>query len=409
MTERRDVVAGERRLEGGGVSPLEETSLRAEVRARSRVRSRCVALFAALCGVGFGALAFERWNAGASPTNPRAISAPPAPENERGAEEILAELEGQSFEGPPFDASTTNPEFQREQHRRTAERILELTDELRRAAPEHDALSLWMDRRWSVMTHTLARPEQSFDEAHALSARSGGLRVPASLARLEAATWMRGFEWSELEHFARDAERAGGDSVRLALAWWRLATFHATSVESQREAAERIEALAGHSRHLTHPLERLRARIEQVGTSLALSFDDVRAGTRVDLAHFRGRPVLLLVWSGHRGEVLDALASARRLRAELGPRGLVVLGAHEWRIEGGAEVLRERLSELDFEVPHLYEEPATPWEGQVRALGVREVPCALLFDASGRVAMSSQSVAALEPLARELTDAARKP
>jgi hypothetical protein len=68
-----------------------------------------------------------------------------------------------------------------------------------------------------------------------------------------------------------------------------------------------------------------------------------------------------------------------------------------------------RLVELDFDVPHLYEEPATPWEGQVRELGVREVPSAILLDRAGRVVLSSSRVEALEPLARALVDPARAP
>jgi hypothetical protein len=374
-------------------------------------RSWPPALVAGAAGLALGAVLARGWLADASP--PRAGGAAPLT-HDAGADvadavaTLRAELERAQFAAPDLDGDGLAPAAQRAQHRATAERVLELTDEWRRLAPDDPGLVRWLDRRWSLLVHMLERSDDVLVETSRVRETSAPeLRRAALLARAEAAAHMRVLASEARVEAAAAAEAAGCDPTRVALVWCRLASHVASSADEQRRWIARAAGMGADSRHVAHPLERLRARCDQVGRLIQLRFADVRNGETIDVADCAGRPVLLLAWSGDSDDVHAAIACARQLARELGPQGLTVLGLHEWRIDGGEAALRARLVELDFDVPHLYEEAETPWEGRVRGLGVREVPSAILLDREGRVALTSARVEALAPLARALRTGAR--
>lgn len=407
MSAAREFAPSERRPIEGGAAPTSPS----ESAART---ARRIGWTSALVGVALGAgLAWRALRASASiearPSAPntlpeRAASSMRTQHAESSdAAKLLAELDRQSFAGPNLDGHGLSPSEQLTQHQATAQRIVELTEELRRVAPEHPRTIEWMDKRWALFVNMLERHDDVFEETARIAEDSESpLRRTALLARAEAGSHHGTLEFAERVKFADAAERADCDRTRVSLTWVRLASVWATSAEDQRECLRRATNAGASIEYMQHPLRRLRERVEQVGQPVALRFDDALTGAHIELVDFVGRPVLILAWSGDSPDVLAAIEAAKRAQRELGPRGLVVLGAHEWRIEGGVEALRARLAELEFDVPHLYEEPESPWVGQVRELGVRECPCAILVDPHGRVVLSSERVDSLRTSAEAL-------
>lgn len=353
------------------------------------------ALAAIVAGVALGAtLAARRIAPPPASEAPAEISAQPGSPNE--AERAFAELEGLHFAGIEL-AVRHGAEAQRQQHRATAERAIELTDALLRLAPEDPRTVQWVGRRWSLLIHQLGRPEQTLAECVRL-VEDPRMRGEALVARAAASLGVRGCSTAERVAWTLAAEREGCDPARVALAWCELASDWATTLQEQRDWLDHARRRLGDDPSVRAALELAVKRVDLVGTTPELVFDVDVERAPLRLSELRGRPVVLLVWSGDSPRVLAAIHAARELQHAHAARGLHVLGAHEWRIDGGRQALRARLRELDFEVPHFYEEPPAPWDGALRALGVREVPTALLIDTEGRVEFASRRIESLAPL-----------
>lgn len=98
-------------------------------------------------------------------------------------------------------------------------------------------------------------------------------------------------------------------------------------------------------------------------------------GEPVSLQAFRGRPVLVDVWASWCAPCLPGLVELQRIADRFGPRGLAVVPLSTDR--GGAPAALRSYARLNLRRLPLY-------LGDPASFGVRAVPTAILFDASGR-------------------------
>ena len=103
-------------------------------------------------------------------------------------------------------------------------------------------------------------------------------------------------------------------------------------------------------------------------------------GTRVRLADFKGRVVLVNFWATWCAPCIFEMPSLDRLQAALGDRGLAVLAVSIDR--GGAKVIRPFAKRLGLEHLGLYHDD----KGALfKAFGVTGLPTTFLIDRRGRI------------------------
>jgi len=104
-------------------------------------------------------------------------------------------------------------------------------------------------------------------------------------------------------------------------------------------------------------------------------------GSRVDLANYRGRSVLLVFWTTSCGICRRELPMLSRLRPELGNKGVSILAIHLGDREDARDYLRSNHIDLTA--------VADPEYVAGRAYHVSGVPKLVLIDGDGRIRRSS--------------------
>lgn len=314
--------------------------------------------------------------------------------SKRSAETIVREYERVSLPSfsdgsDPESVAKFKAEIAAGSHKKSA-----LAWELYELDPDHAALPDMLWTRWCTTTNVDEEPVKTIEDASAFLEREmrPALRREAIFAIAFAALEIDGLERRLKANWAQRAAKAAPRDERAAYCLLELAQLHTGDPAEVRRLAEQVKSMFAESSDAANEANSVLRRLERVGQPLALAGDVVGGAGRVDVAEWRGKRVLVVLWSGFSDSSNRERAALLRLVAER--PDVPVVGVYVWKHEGGREGLAKELAEQGVTWPNLYPEETfeTPWSGP---WAVSRVPLYYVLDEEGVVVALSHRVAPL--------------
>jgi thiol-disulfide isomerase/thioredoxin len=123
---------------------------------------------------------------------------------------------------------------------------------------------------------------------------------------------------------------------------------------------------------------------EEVGKPFALAFKDAVTGKAFDIEDYKGKVVLLDFWATWCGPCLEKIPELKKLHAELGNKGLQIVGVSldVPEKEGGLTKLKDFVAANKLDWPQFYE--GVPVQQSFAAKwGILSIPRVFLIDKKG--------------------------
>jgi hypothetical protein len=280
-------------------------------------------------------------------------------------------------------------------------RQAELALELYRAWPDHPQVPSTLHTRWAGMNNALGQSKAVLKEVRDVlkKEKRKPIRAEAFAAAARAALLLDAVPRKTKVKLIEGMIKAMPEDERCPVSLLDIAKYHTSDPLEIGKICARILEHWPDSNRAAGPARRLSKHAALVGEPFAFSFKDVASGEQVDTQSFKGKPVLVMLWSHVSERIRKEMAAVEGMGAR--NQSLRVVGIHNWQLDGGAEALKKRLAELGIDWPHAYpkQEMKTPWSGR---WAVGEVPFYYLVDARGNLVGISHRIRMIKERLREL-------
>ena len=307
-------------------------------------------------------------------------------EASRSASAILRELDRLSFPSMSRGSSNEAARAFKEEVEQVATAKSTLAKELFDHYPDHPRSVELMAGRWALLVNSLGRVEDVLSELEPyLDDDDPALRRAAFLARARASLVGEDIPYDTRRSHVMAAVEVAPEDAASGVHLMELVRLYTPTDSEKRDLCERVLRQWPDEPYAASPARGYLKQLERIGDRCEIAFDDVIGAGVVDDRRLRGKPVLVMIWSGFWSETDAEMARIRALREKMDGR-FEVVGIHNSRHQRGLDGLRDALREHDVEWPVWYwageEEFTAPWEGR---FGSSATPLYLVLDDRGVV------------------------